>query len=112
MACIHDYAVVNWVKHFTEFLVQKEKGVYDPMINARLLTKVHKFFTVEELFCAWLNKFIFLTKDETRTLFLCYHIFDIHQSMLHWLTFMASTKLAPSMSRGPPGDETYISVLK
>lgn len=112
VACIHDYAVINWFKHLTEFQHSKEEDVYNPIFIARLLTKVHKFFTVEELLCAWLKQFIFLTKDETRTFFLCYNLFDIHRGILHWLTSAESAELAPSISRDRSGDETYISALK
>ncbi|KAI7973366.1 hypothetical protein EIK77_008275 [Talaromyces pinophilus] len=112
LACIHDYAVLNWFKHFTELQNQKEKNVHDSTIIKRLLTKIYKFFTVEELLCAWLKQFIFLAKDGTRTLFLCYHLFDIHQSILHWLTSTESAELAPSISRGRPEDETYTSAMK
>jgi tetratricopeptide (TPR) repeat protein len=112
VACIHDHVVLSWFQHFTGFQDQKETNVHDPMFIKRLLIKVHKFFTVEELLCAWLKQFIFLTKDETRSLFLCYHLFDIHENILHWLGSTELAGLTPSISRDRPGDETYISALK
>ncbi|EED21754.1 hypothetical protein TSTA_089930 [Talaromyces stipitatus ATCC 10500] len=103
--------LLNWFTHFTKLQGQQDDSFHGPIDIERLLVSVHKLFTVEELFCTWLTRFVLLTEDETRSLLLCYHLFDIRQSILHWLTSTEFEEGTSSFSQNLSARETSASAL-